>query len=104
MAVFSHILVPSDDPDIKVAALATVTASAAQTIGYRQIVGINATQDITFILYDAGSGQTKTPTAANFRIPANTTFTFEMGHNDTLKVFNLAGSSADVYIKRFTRI
>jgi hypothetical protein len=104
MAVFSHILVPSDDPDIKIAALATATASTAQTIGQRQLMAINADQDITIVFYLA-SNSTPTPAATNFRIPQNSTMTFDMGHNDTIKVFNLSGSTAaNIYIKRFTRI
>ena len=105
MATFASILVPSDDADIKVAALAASTASAAQTVGLRAIVAVNADQDITIVFYQAAVG-TKTPTAANFRIPANQTQTFDMGSiNDTIRVFNLNGASAaNIWIKKFSRI
>lgn len=100
MARLSAILIPAGDTDIKIAALATTTASTIQTLGKNRIFVINADQDIT-IQFGNAAGPSFTPTAANYRIPANQQTTFDLGSSfDSLKVFNLSGSTAaNIYIK-----
>jgi hypothetical protein len=101
MAVFSAILCPSSAPVQKVAALAATTSSAELAFGNNTIIAVNATQDITIAFGQAGMGAA---TASNFRIPANTTQTFDLGQTfSSIRVFNLAASAADVYVQPLSR-
>lgn len=97
MATISAVFHPAEDPPIKIAALAASTASVEQNVGNQRLLAINADQDIT-ILFGV-FGTTGTPTAANFRVPANQTVTFDSGTKSGLKVFNLSSTTAvNVYI------
>lgn len=100
MARFASILIPAGDADIKISSLAAVTASSIQTIGKNRIFVVNADQDIT-IQFGNVAGPAFTPSAANYRIPANQQTTFDMGQAfDSLKVFNLSGTTAaNVFLK-----
>lgn len=84
--------------DFKVAALVASTASAVITLGKYRIFVINADQDIT-ISFGLSSNIT-TPTVAFYRIPANQQTTFDLGPSaDSIQVFNLATTAANIFIK-----
>jgi hypothetical protein len=96
MAVFSAILIPGGAGATKVAALASGTSSAETLVGQNQIFAINATKDITVKFGVAGMSAAA---ATDFRVPANSTMTFDMGHPFThVRVFNLDAAAVDVYI------
>lgn len=96
MARFAQILLFAGDAPIKIAALAAATASAAQFIGARRIIDINADQDVMVVFGNSGVGA---PTAANYRIPANQQTTFDMGPNSYVRFFNNGASAANIYIQ-----
>jgi hypothetical protein len=97
MAVFNAILVPGKERGTKIAALAAITSSAEVLLGPNVIFAINATKDITIAFGATGMGAALA--TDGFRIPANSTFTFDMGRSLTaFRVFNLDGAAtADVY-------
>lgn len=95
MARFAQILQFTNETPIKIAGLAATTASAAQFIGNRRIIAINADQDIMVLTGNSGVGA---PTAANYRIPQNQQTTIDMGANAYIRVFNNGSSAANIYI------
>ncbi len=102
MAVFSSIFIPSGQPPVKIAALATTTASAEQVFGNNSIIAVNADQDITI---NWGQSGMAAPTTTDFRLPAGTTMLFDLGQAyDRFRVFNQSSTTAaNVYIKSFVR-
>ena len=83
------------------ATLATVTASAEIVMSESRLFAINATGDINIIFGNAG---VKTPTASNFRVPANTTAVYDLGINsDRIRLFNAGGSTITYYIQFLNR-
>lgn len=102
MAVFSAILVPSNDAPIKVAALAASTSSAELVMSNNRIFAINADQDITIRFGTSGMAAAD---ATFYRIPANQQTTFDLGGAfDRIRVFNqAAATAANVYIELLSR-
>jgi hypothetical protein len=101
MAVLAAILLPGQDPDIKVAGLAATTSTAEQLLGKNKLFAINATQDICIKFGVTGMSAAA---ATNFRIPANQTAVFDTGEAFThIRVFNLGSSAADIYAKGLSR-
>lgn len=96
MARFAQILAFSGDASVKFTALAATTASAAQFVGPRRIIVINADQDITIVF---GNSSVAAPTTANYRIPANQQTTFDMGPNTHIRVFNNTATPANIYVQ-----
>lgn len=102
MAIFAHVLVPAGEAAIKIAALAASTASSEQVLGNGMLFAINGDQDLTIAFGVAGMAA---PTNAAFRIPANQTYTFDLGRNyDRIRVFNLSSTTAaNIYIQPLSR-
>lgn len=97
MATISAVFHPSDDHAIRIAALATTTASAEQAISAQRLFAINADQDITITFGQAGN--VPTPDQTCFRIPANATLTFDIGTKTAFRVFNLSSTqTTTVYV------
>jgi hypothetical protein len=86
-----------------VISLATVTASSEQAPGNNVIVYLSTDQALMINFGPAGN--VTNPTAGvGFRIPANTIFTFDTGViNPSFKVFNTAGSTANITWAAFSK-
>lgn len=97
MATISAVFHPSDDQAIRIASLATQTASSEQTMPAQRLFAINADQDITITFGQAGN--IPVPDATSFRIPQGTTLTFDIGTKTGIRVFNLSSTQvATIYI------
>lgn len=97
MATLSAVFHPSDDPAIRISSLATLTASSEQQLPAQRLFAINADQDITITFGQAGN--CPVPDQTSFRIPQNSTLTFDIGTKTALRVFNLSSTqTATVYI------
>jgi len=76
--------------------LTATTASSGITLGQNAVFAINATQDIEIVCYPSGSVVVPSATVG-FRIPANATYTIDMGTScDTFAIYN-AGSVTATY-------
>lgn len=99
MATFTSIFVPGNDGNYTVSA---TTAGATQTLGPRTIFAINATGDVNIVFFNAANP--KTPTAANFRIPAGVIATYDLSDfYDSYAVFNNGASTVTVWHQRLNR-
>jgi hypothetical protein len=100
MAVQASVLILTDEPQ-KVTALAAAAASGEIILGFNRLVAVNATADTWIRVGRAGM---VAPTAADFRIPANSTFTFEMGGQfDRVRFFNNTAAAEDIYIEPLSK-
>ena len=102
MALQSAVLGFAGDAPIKLAALATSTSSAAQVLGTNCAFAINADQDITIRMGNAGMAAAD---ATFYRIPANQqTVLYLSDAFSQIRVFNLSGTTAaNVYIQKLSR-
>lgn len=96
MSVFSSVLIPAQTSAVVISGLTAGSSSAEQALGYNQIFGINATQDITIRFGQPGFSASAG--TADFRIPAGSTMVFDTGKGYTsFKVYNLGASACNVY-------
>jgi len=103
MATPTFVSTPSQETQLKTAALAITTSSAEIVIGINKVFEINSDQDITIAWGTSGMGAA---TAANFRIPANTMMRYDMGSAfSSIRVFNLSGTTtANIYIQPVSKL
>ena len=100
MATFSAILVPAGAATNQT--VAGTTAGTAVVLGPRTKFAINANQDLNLVFYS--TTHTITPSATvGFRVPANATMTFDLSDfYDTIRFFNISGTSTVVSIQPLT--
>ncbi len=101
MAVIDAILVPSQDPAIKVAAIVTTASSAEQLLGKNQLFAIHATDSfhLRFGVTGMGAG-----VATDFLLPGGQIHVFDTGQAFThVRVFNDSGGNIDFYIQPLSR-
>ena len=100
MSLIGAILTPTGEDQS--ATLATVTATAELVLGGNgRVFSINATGDINIRVGNAGMGA---PTAANYRIPANSVATFDLNVGaDRIRIFNPTGGTITYYIQFLAR-
>jgi hypothetical protein len=97
MATFDSILTPAQTTATVISGLTSGASTVEQTLGWNTIFAINATQDITIKF--GPPGFSALASAADFRIPANSTMVWDNGTQYTsFKCFNLSGSVCNVYI------
>lgn len=101
MAVIDAVLVPSQEPVLKIAALAAAASSAEQLLGKNQLFAISATDDFHISFGVTGMG---VASAADFRIPIDAIVVLDSGQAFThLRVFNNTAANIDVYILPLSR-
>jgi len=97
MAVLDSILIPAQTPSTAIQGLASATSTVEQALGWNTIFSINADQDITIRFGVPGFATAASNT--DFRIPANSTFTFDVGKTYTsFKCYNQSATPANIYI------
>lgn len=102
MATLDSFLIPAQTRSTKIAALGATTASSEQAFGQNEIVAIVADQAIT--IREGAAGAVGTPDATDFQIPAGVVYMVDMGRQWTsFKVFNTAATTANIYIKKFSK-
>lgn len=92
MATFSAILIPSGTG--VTATVAATTATSGIKLSTYAKVSINASADVEIVFYSSKTATPPIPSATvGFRIPANSTFTFDLGSSlDTFALFNTAAA------------
>lgn len=96
MATYSAILTPAQAPATVIGSLAAGASTVEQALGYNQIFGVNATQDITIRFGPPGLTDAS---ATDFRVPAGSTMVWDVGRQYTsFKCYNLGASSCNIYI------
>jgi hypothetical protein len=106
MAVISAVFAPAQEHAI-VATLGATTSTAeiqdnGVAFGPNVIVQINCTVDMSIRFGVAGS--VAAASAADYRIPANTLFTFETNRQwPSFRLFNLTAGSGSFYIQTFQK-
>ena len=102
MATFSSILVPAVLPATN-QSVTNGSAGTAVTLGVRVKFAINANQDINVVFYNSASAAVTPSATVGFRIPANSTMTFDLSNfSDTINFYNLGSSSTTVSIQQLT--
>jgi len=97
MAMLDAILLPAQSPATTIQNLGSGVSTIEQALGANTLFSINADQDITIRF--GVPGFSAAASATDFRIPANSTFTYDVGRNYTsFKCFNLAATPVNIYI------
>ena len=90
MATQTAIFVPGGPTTDGTQTISATSAGTAVKLGNRAIFAINCTADMNIIFFNAANP--KTPTASNFRIPANIIAVYDLSdYYDSFNVYSTAG-------------
>lgn len=100
MATQSAIFIP-EAGNGQTASLAAATSTGELVIGTNRIFAVNATDDVNIKFGNSGMAAAS---AADFRIPANTVATFDLGsYTDRVRLFNNTAASVTYWILMLSR-
>ena len=104
MATLSSIPIPNGAG--VTATLAATTATGIITLYKSAKVAINCSQISTIVFYNSATGVPPVPSATvGFQMPANVTFTFDLGNSmDSFNLFNTSASPASYSYQKLSTL